>query len=254
MRARALLREIPQSFPKALVRHGNPTLDVDRARGQHDAYRRLIEAAGYQVSVLPADEGHPDCLFVEDTVVIVGDTALITRPGAPTRRGEVEAVAASLASHLAVERMKAPGTMDGGDVFTMAGSVYVGLSDRTNQAGVSQLAEIAQRHDLGVIPVPVAEVLHLKSAVHPVHEDTVVVTPGTVDEALLSDLRVLHEDPDERYQFSALPLRNGTVVVDEAAHRTNALVAALGVGLVPIDVSEIRAADGGLTCMSVLFG
>ena len=254
MTARALLRQIPHTFPQALVKEGTPHLDVDRARAQHSVYRRLIEEAGYEVTVLPADSNHPDCLFVEDTVVIVGNTALITRPGAPSRRGEIDLIAETLAPHLRIERMTAPATLDGGDVFTMRGTIYVGLSERTNGDGVSQLAGVASRHDLEVVPMAVSEVLHLKSAVHPVDEDTVVVTPGTVDETPLSNLRLVHEDPHERHRFSALPLHNGTVVVDENAPRTNAMLTTLGIEIAPIDVSEIRAADGGLTCMSVLFG
>ena len=253
MTARALLREIPETFSNALVRHGSPALDVGRARAQHQVYRSLIETAGYEATVLPADDNHPDCLFVEDTVVVIHNTAVMTRPGAPSRRGEVETIAESLAQYLAIERLTAPATLDGGDVFIMNGTVHVGRSERTNEAGISQLAEIASRHDLETTPINVSEVLHLKSAVHPINEWTVVVTPGTVDEALLSDLRVLHEAPGERHRFSALPLP-GTVVVDETAPRTNEMVAALGIEVAPIDVSEIRAADGGLTCMSILHG
>ena len=250
----ALLREIPDTFDRALVRHGRPELDVQKARGQHLEYQRLIENAGYKLTVLPADPAHPDCLFVEDTVVVIEDTAVVTRPGAASRRGEVAPVAAALSDQLEVIEMSSPGTLDGGDVFIMDQRVFVGRSERTNDRGIDQLTTIANAHGLGVIPMDVSHVLHLKSAVHPVDHETVVVKPGTVDESLLVDLRVVHEHPSERYRFSSLILRTGEVVVTDAAPRTSALVTDLGLDLMPIDVSEIQAADGGLTCMSVFYG
>ena len=249
----ALLREVPDTFDQAIVRHGSPQLDVDKARSQHLEYVRLIEDAGYKITTLPADHRHPDCLFVEDTVVVIGETALITRPGAESRRGEVPAVANALKGQLDIVHMTAPATMDGGDVFRMGDTIYVGRSKRTNDAGITQLAKVADRTGLQVVPMDVAEVLHLKSAIHPIDQETVVVTTGTVDESLLDGWHVLHEDEEERHRFSSLILRTGAVVVTEVAPATNESIAALGFDLIPIDVSEIQAADGGLTCMSVLY-
>ena len=220
---------------------------------QHLEYGRHIEEAGYETTVLAADPSHPDCVFVEDTAVIVDRTALITRPGAASRRGEVGAVAEKLARHLDIVSMEAPATLDGGDVFILNKTVYVGRSKRTNEDGINQLAAIASQHDLTVVPIDVSGVLHLKSAVLPIDSQTVVVTPGTVDEARLTDLRILHEDDAERHRFSALPLQTGVVLVTQDSPRTSERVAALGHDVIPIDVSEIQAADGGLTCISVMF-
>jgi dimethylargininase len=132
------------------------------------------------------------------------------------------------------------------------GSLYVGRSARTNEDGIAQLAAIAA--PLGLAPriVEVHDGLHLKSVVLPVDEDTVLVTPNSVDEAALQGLRILYEDESERHRASTLPLRNGRLIVTESAPATAAMLAAAGYEVGSIDVSELQAADGGLTCLSIL--
>jgi len=248
----ALVRELATTFDRAITGHGrSPRVDV--AQTQHRQYVHELERAGYEVTTLTADDDYPDCVFVEDTAVIVGDMAVITRPGAESRRGETGPVLDELGRHFETTQLEAPGTLDGGDVMLMGEMLYVGRSQRTNDEGIAQLTAVA--HDIGleVVIVPVAEVLHLKSGVLPVTADTVVVTPGTVDESLFSGLRVLYEADGERHRFSALRLGDDEVLVTANAPRTAAGVADLGVTTTPIDVSEIQAADGGLTCLSIVF-
>jgi dimethylargininase len=248
----ALLREVASTFDHAIVSQAGRRPDVDLAREQHHRYAQALAKAGYDLELIAADEAHPDCVFIEDTAVIIGSTAVITRPGATERREEVGPVMAVLETRLPLARVEAPGTIDGGDVMVMDRTVFVGRSKRTNEAGIAQLEEIARSRGLTVTVVPVREVLHLKSAVLPVTDTTVVVTPGTVDESLLSDLRILHEAQHERHRFSALKLVSGAVLVTVNAPDTAQMVADLGITVTPVDVSEIQAADGGLTCMSIL--
>lgn len=247
----ALLREISGEFARAVISDRGRPPDVSLAREQHAAYRDRLEQAGYQVTVLPGDDRFPDCVFVEDTAVI--GTALITHPGAESRVGETEAVTLALVEHLPTTRVSPPGTLDGGDVMQIDGRLWVGLSDRSNVEGIRQLNEVAAVEGVPVAVIPVSGVLHLKSAVLPVGLETVVVTPGTVDESNLDGLEVLHEDESERHRFSALPLRDGRVLVTDAAPRTADLLVSRGFQIEPLDVSEILAADGGLTCMSILY-
>jgi dimethylargininase len=248
----ALLREVADTFDNAIITHGARAPDVARARSQHQTYATALGEAGYTVETLPADNNHPDCVFVEDTAVVLGDVAMATRPGAASRLGEVGPVAEYLETKLAIVSMEAPGTLDGGDVMIAGGLIFVGSSSRTNDEGIAQLAEVAADQGMAIRVVPVRGVLHLKSAVLPVDRETVVVTPGTVDETLLDGLRIVHEAPRERHAFSALMMSNGDVLVTDAAPDTAAAVADLGLTIRPIDVSEIQAADGGLTCMSIL--
>jgi dimethylargininase len=251
--ATALLRSVPESFRHAITSDRGRAPDVELARIQHARYRGHLEAADYDIEVLDADEDHPDCLFIEDPAVVMGPVALITRPGAPSRRGEVAAVAAALSKWFRLAEVQPPGTLDGGDVMRLGDTVWVGLSDRTNAEGARQLAAVTAELGLRIVEVPVRGVLHLKSGVSPIDGETVVVTPGAFDEDLLHGLRVIEEVEAERYRFSALPLNSGVVMVTESAPRTSERLAALGHQVVPIDVSEIQAADGGLTCMSILF-
>jgi dimethylargininase len=248
----ALVREIASSFHNAIVSGSERSPDVELAREQHRRYIRALDDAGYHVEEIPADDAHPDCVFIEDPAVIVGKIAVITRPGALERRGEVGPVADRLGATFPLAHIEEPGTLDGGDVMILGETMFVGRSKRTNDAGITQLADIAAAQGLRTVTVPVHEVLHLKSGVRPVTMDTAVVTPGTVDEALLAGLHIIHEDPDERRRFSALPMANGDVLVTASAPNTAQAVTDLGVDVIPIDVSEIQAADGGLTCMSIL--
>jgi len=251
--ANALIRPIPDTFDRALVRHGRPSIDVGLARAQHDSYRTHLEAAGYEIEEVPTDPAYPDCVFIEDTAVILGSTAVITRSGALSRRGETGPVAVALREHLALVEIEAPGTIDGGDVFILNDVVYVGRSERTNEEGIDQLRSAAMAQGLELVTVGVYDALHLKSVVLPVDHETIVVTPQAVDEAALVGLHLVYEADSERHRFSALPLRDGRVLVTAGAPVTASALEALGYDVDPIDVSQMQMADGGLTCMSILF-
>jgi dimethylargininase len=148
--------------------------------------------------------------------------------------------------------VSAPGTLDGGDVLLLGDIVYVGRSARTDDEGIDQLRAVAHHQGLEVVTVDVEDVLHLKSAVLPIDEETVVVTPRCVDESKLDGFQILYEHEQERHKFSALPLPDGTVMVTAAAPQTSERVVSRGVEVVPIDVSQFQMADGGLTCMSII--
>jgi dimethylargininase len=213
----------------------------------------MLDAAGYVVEHLTADEDFPDGVFIEDTAVVLGPIAIITRSGAPSRRGETGPVQGFLSDRFSIAAIEAPGTVDGGDVMQLGGSLYVGRSARTNEDGIAQLAAIAAPLGLQPTIVEVYDGLHLKSVVLPVDENTVLVTRNSVDEAALQGIRILYEDESERRSASALPLRDGRLIVTESAPATAAMLARAGYDVAPIDVSELQAADGGLTCLSILF-
>jgi dimethylargininase len=249
----ALVRGVPDSFAHALRADPDEALDVDRARRQHTEYVALLASAGYSIEEIAPDEAHPDCVFVEDTAVVLASTAVITRSGAPSRRGEVAPVAAFLSPRLSTTAIAAPGTLDGGDVMVLGTTVYIGRTARTNQAGIDQLSSTADELGFELIMVAVHQGLHLKSVVLPLDEESVLVTPGTVDEEPLKRLRIRYEADSERHRCSALPLRDGRLLVTEGAPATMEMLAAAGHDLVAIDVSELQMADGGLTCLSILF-
>ena len=247
----ALVRDVPDSFEGALRAASGPALDPSLARKQHGEYVARLETAGYVIERIAADERHPDCVFVEDAAVVMGPVAVIARSGAASRRGEIGPVAQALSSRFSLAAINAPGTLDGGDVMQIGSRLFVGRSTRTNDDGIAQLAAIADRVGVTITEVEVRDALHLKSVVLPLDGKTVLVTPDSVDETALDGLRVIYEA--ERHRSSALPLRNGRVLVIDGAPETADRLTQAGYDVDLIDVSELQAADGGLTCLSILF-
>ena len=246
----AMVRGVPESFTQALVMDADPRLDVVKARREHDAYTRALTASGYSVETIPADENHPDSPFIEDTLVVIEDTAVITRPGAESRREEIGPVAEAIAGYLRVRTIEEPGLMDGGDILQVGGRVYAGLSKRTNQAAIDQLADAIGRD---VTAVPVTGVLHLKSAISVIDDETVLISPGTFDQSLLNGLHMICKPTNEVGRACVMPLRDGTVMSTAACPETVDLVEKLGYQVTVVDTSEFQTADGGLSCLSVLF-
>ncbi len=244
---RALARAVPTAYRDCL-REQPAEIDVPRAREQHAAYLAALRAAGVAVDLLPADEAHPDSCFVEDTAILLDGAALITRPGAPSRRGECPAIAAALTAHLALQTMVPPAHLEGGDVLRIGDTLYIGLSSRTDRAGALALAAFAEPHRLRVRSVPLAAGLHLKSVVTLVDPHTLVLLAGTVDPAAFTGVEILetHEPPGAN--VLALGPR---VLVAAAAPQTAARLTAHGLDVVVLDISEFTRGDGAFTCLSL---
>ena len=242
---RALVRAIDGAYARCLRSDPAP-VDVDLARAQHAGYVAALEALGVEVTVLRADPAAPDGCFVEDVAVVLEDRALLTIPGAPSRRREVDAVGAALGGWAEVTRMR-EGTLDGGDVLRLGDRWLVGRSRRTDDAGVRELAAFVPGE---VTPVEVPAGLHLKSAVTALDAETVVVDPGAMDPAALETLglRVIGALEPEGANVLAL---GGVVLVSEAAPRTAEALEALRYSIRAIGLSEIHRGDGALSCLSL---
>jgi dimethylargininase len=246
----ALTRDVAASINDCRLTHLERTpIDLDRAREQHRAYEEALRAAGCVVERLPQLDDFADSVFVEDAAVVVEELAVITRPGAESRRGETASVAAALRRHRSVVEIEAPGTLDGGDVLRNGDEVFVGISERTNEAGAEQLAMHLEPYGYFIHRVAVRGALHLKSAVTFVSDERVVLNPEWIDAAAFRAWEVIAVDPAE--PFGANVLRaNGTLFVSPAYPRTNAR---LGVAVTELDCSELAKAEGALTCCSVIF-
>ncbi len=252
MEPTALVRSVPNSFSAALVMGERPSIDVGKARVQHHRYQEVLETAGYTLRMVDADEDHPDCPFIEDVVVVLDSLAVVTRPGAPERRGETGPVAEMAESLLPIRRIQEPGTIDGGDVLRIGPMVFVGSSARTNSEGISQIAKFAAEDGLTVVAVPVSGVLHLKSAVAALDDETVLIDPDCVDVGQFARYRLLEKAQGEGHLASVLRLRTGQLAVTTAAPATTQRLCGAGYEVIVVDSSEFQAADGGLTCLSVL--
>ena len=243
----AHVREVPDSFASCVtVRPAIPPLDPVPARAQHAGYVAALEEGGFSVVRVPAAEEHPDCAFIEDIAVVVGERALLTNPGHPTRQGEIPD--APLAPLLAVESMDG-GRLDGGDVLQAGGRVLVGLSRRTDAAGVAALTRFCT--SVEVIPVPVRDTLHLKSGMSAVDAETVLWHPAACDRRDLGGIRVVVVPGDDPEAANVVRLPDGSVLVAVHHQATAELVASLGHRVRIVEVSEFARADGGLTCLSV---
>ncbi len=249
----ALVRAVPASFAHALSAvPPEPPIDVARARAQHAAYVVALASIGLQVVPIAPDEACPDCCFIEDTAVFAAGVCVLTRPGAVSRRAEVEAVAAALAARCQVVRMEAPATLDGGDCLLLGQTIYVGRSERTNASGVARLREAFEPHGVSVVAVAMPPgVLHLKTVCSGLGDDAVLVAEDTLPDGTFGGVRVIRVPAAEAHAANVVVHGRAALVAADAP-ATAALVEAGGFRVVLVDTSELRKADGALTCLSIL--
>lgn len=235
---------------EGLITHIERTpVDLDLAVAQWDNYVQALQDEGWEtVEVEPADDC-PDAAFVEDTVVVHGDLAVVARPGADERKPETVGTATALgALGYRVVRIEEPGTMDGGDVLEHDGTAWVGLGGRTNQAGVDQLRAHLEPLGARVVGVPVSKVLHLKSAVTALPDGTVVGYAPLVDDPTVWP--VFLEVPEEGGSHVVV-LDEGTVLMSASAPVSQQLYVTRGLRTVVVDISEYEKLEGCVTCLSV---
>jgi dimethylargininase len=253
---RAIVRIPGQSYADGLTTAGEGRPDFHVACAQHARYCQALRDCGLELAVLPADQAQPDGTFVEDTAVIAGGVAIITRPGAPSRRGEVAAVAAALGALLPVlGTVNAPGTLDGGDVCQADQHFFIGLSARTNEAGAAQLVALLARHGYGASIVDIRAhrtLLHLKSGLSYLGERRFVASPGTPRVAAMTGYEFIETAAGESYAANCVRV-NGAVLVAEGYPQLAARLDALGYAVRRLEMSEFRKMDGGLSCLSLRF-
>jgi dimethylargininase len=245
-----VVRPPSSRLAEGIVTHiGRTAVDVDLAREQHASYVAALAASGWKAEPVPVAEACPDSVFVEDTVVVCADLAVLTRPGALSRRAEVPGVAEVIESlGLRTARIEAPGTLDGGDVLQAGPAVYVGRGGRTNGEGIRQLRALLAPLGRTVIAVPLGEVLHLKSAVTALPDGTFLVLPELVPAGLFPAVRPVSEEAG----CHVVPLGGDRVLIAASAPRTAALLDDLGFTPVVVDISEFEKLEGCVTCLSVL--
>ena len=249
----ALTREVSAALAHCEVTHvPRVPIDVEVARTEHAAYERALAAAGCRVERVAGAPDLPDAVFIEDVAVVVDELAVVTRPGAESRRPERVAVASALQRYRRLRFIEAPGTLDGGDVLTMDRRVYVGISSRTNVDGVAQLRQILGPLGYSVCEVPVAGCLHLKSAVTAVGDGVVLANPDWIPAAAFSSCDRIAVDPAEPGAANAIPV-NGRIIFPAAFPRTADRLTRRGFTVMTVEVSELAKAEGAVTCCSLVF-
>ena len=227
-------------------------IDAELAAEQHRRYERTLATLGCRIVSLPAEPAMPDSAFVEDVAVVLDDVAVMTRPGAVSRRVEGASVAHVLARFRPLLALAAPATLDGGDILRLGHTLHVGRSGRSNQAGRRQLRELVARYGYEVRPHALRDCLHLKSAVTEVADDTLLIQPEWVAPEEFAGYRLIAVDPREPHAANALRL-GAHVVYPACFPRTRDILERAGIAVTPVDVSELQKAEGAVTCCSLVF-
>jgi len=249
----AVTRPVSPSLAQCELTHlAREPIDVALATAQHAAYERLLGSLGLTVVRVPAAPDLPDAVFVEDTAIVLDEVAVVTRPGAPSRRGELGAVASLLAAHRPVRALAAAATLDGGDVLKLGRTLYVGRSGRSNPQGIEQLRSPVAPFDYEVVPVEFTGCLHLKSAVTELADGLLLHNPAWVSAAAFPGCDAVAVDEREPHAANAL-LVDGTVVFPAQHPRTLERLVARGLRVAAIDTGELGKAEGGVTCCSLIF-
>jgi len=252
----AIVRPPGESFAEGLTtaRLGRP--DLIRAKAQHEAYCEALLECGVALTWLPADPGHPDSTFVEDTAVLTARGAILTRPGAPSRAGEVAAIRPALEAFFpSIREIAAPGTLDGGDVCEAGRHVFIGISERTNEAGARQLAAFLAEdgHTSSVIDIRgMAGLLHLKSGFAALDERRLAVVADFEGHPAFREFERVVVPAGEAYAANCVAM-NGRLLLAAGHPGFESAVRGLGYAPLPLDMSEFEKMDGGLSCLSLRF-
>jgi dimethylargininase len=250
----ALLRTPGTNFAAGLSQAGEGAPDPELALEQHQHYCEALQHAGLSLTVLPADPKHPDGCFVEDTALVTDRGAIIARPGAPSRRGEVDIIDAALKGLFPKNaRIRAPGTLDAGDVCEAEGHFLIGLSARTNEEGANQLAHLLETLGYSSCIVDIRKsrrLLHLKTGLASLRGGRLVVASDVPRVRALREYDLIEVPEEERYAANCLQV-NGHVLVAAGYPKTIRKIEARGYDVVPLEMSEFRKLDGGLSCLSL---
>lgn len=252
----AIVRLPGANFADGLTREdlGQPSLP--QVMAQHAHYCQALRDCGLGLTTLPADPAYPDGTFVEDTAVLLPNAAILTRPGAASRLGEVAAIADALRAHYpTLANIEAPGTVDGGDICEAGQHVFIGLSHRTNEEGAAQLARwlVAQGYSSSTVDVRgVGSILHLKSGIAWLGDGRLLVIPELAASEAFHGFEIVRTDADEAYAANAIRV-NDAVLMASGFPRLQSQLEALGYRCLALDMSEYRKMDGGLSCLSLRF-
>ncbi len=227
-------------------------INFERAVAQHGVYCQTLAECGAEVHTLVMNAGMPDSVFVEDTAVVLDEVAVLASMGAESRRGEPVGMAPELARYREVIPVRLPGRLDGGDVVVAGRTIFAGLSGRTDAAGIGSLRDIVQRHGYDVHAVRVTGALHLKSACTALPDGRLLVNPGWLEMQDLNGMSTVSIVPEEDFAGDVATIGQ-TVIASAAFPRTNEKIESLGFPVRAVDLSEFAKAEGGVTCLSLIF-
>jgi dimethylargininase len=248
----AITREISPRFNECEITHiARVPIDLNTARLQHHEYIEALKKVGCSVVELPAEADLPDSVFVEDAAFVLPEVAVITRPGADSRKPETESIARALSPYIQLIQVQQPATIDGGDVLVLGKSIYVGLSTRSNGDALKQLNQALCDYGYQVTGVEMHDCLHLKSAVTRVDEKTLLMNRNWVDTHHFEKFDWIEVDPSEPFAANCLPIGEA-IIFPTAFPNTLARLEERGYKVITVDVSELAKAEGAVTCCSLI--
>lgn len=248
----AVTRDVSPRFNECEITHIDRTpIDVGTAQAQHHAYVQALKELGCAVLELPAEPDLPDSVFVEDAAVILPDAALITNPGADSRKPETDSIARALAPYRELVYIRPPATVDGGDVLVLGRDIYVGKSTRSNTDAVAQMNHLLRRFGYQAHAVEMHDCLHLKTAVTCVDDKTLLINRNWVDVEHFKGYDLIEVDVSEPFAANCLPL-NGSVIYPTAFPKTMKKLKDRGYNVKPVIVDELAKAEGAVTCCSLI--
>ena len=252
----AIVRRPGDNFADGLTTAELGKPNVPLALSQHEAYCHALESCGVELTQLPVDREHPDSTFVEDTAVLAGQSAVLTRPGAASRLGEVTGIRETIARfYSAIHEVAAPGTLDGGDVCEAGSHFFIGISHRTNEVGAQQLSRwlAAEGYTASMVDIrDVRSILHLKSGIAYLDKNDLVVMEELAGREEFSGYNLIRVSAEESYACNCV-LVNDRVLVPAGFPRLQENLARRGYQPLPLQMSEFRKMDGGLSCLSLRF-
>lgn len=250
----AITRQISPRFNECEITHIVRTpIDIEMARAQHEEYVRVLKSMGCGCDVveLPAEPDLPDSVFVEDAAFILPEVAVITRPGADSRRPETDSIARVLSPLKKLVHLQEPATLDGGDVLVLGKRIFVGLSTRSNQEAIDQLNILLAGYRYSVTGVQLHDCLHLKTAVSRVDDRTLLINKSWLDTHHFEDFQLIEVHPDEPYAANCLPVGE-SIIYPTAFPKTCTRLEEAGYSVQKVDVSELAKAEGAVTCCSLI--
>jgi dimethylargininase len=250
---RAIVRKPGKSMIYGLSTAELGIPDYENALVQHAEYIKALKGCGLQVLILPEDEEHPDSTFVEDVALLTRDCAIITNPGAPSRRGEIIDIKNVLKEYYSnIEEVKEPGTVEAGDIMMVGSHFYIGLSQRTNKKGAQQVIDFLEKYGMRGSTIKLDKVLHLKTGVSYLEHNNLVACGEFIYKEEFQEFNILKIEEDESYAANCVWI-NGSVLVPKGYPKAKETIENTGYAIKEVDVSEFRKLDGGLSCLSLRF-
>lgn len=253
MFAKAIVKTPCRNFVNGLTTSTEGKPDYERALAQHQNYIDALKQCGLEVFVMDADENYPDSTFVEDTALLTAECAIITNPGAPSRKGEIDEMKSTLEKfYRQIEIVEDLGTVEAGDIMMMGSHFFIGLSERTNHYGAKQIIGYLEKYGMTGSIVEFEDVLHLKTGVAYLENNNLLAVDAFASKPELLHLNILKVNEEESYAANCIWV-NGTVIIPEGYPKTQKTIESAGYKTIAVDVSEFRKLDGGLSCLSLRF-